>query len=122
MNRKKDLYLLSEAYSEVLGQTKREPKWDYDDVIDVGGVTYYAQANYEKEEFYDKGDGVYTPPSSWVKTEIIEYNGKPDVKFYKENPDTGDFDVPVTQEQEPELFKKIYDALDEKIYEWESER
>lgn len=120
--RDNDTKFLAEAYGEVMGKVRPEPKWDYDDEIEVDGVTYYAQAMYTKEDHYDEGDGTHTPPTSWVTTEIDTYQGEPDVKFYKENPETRDFDVPVNQEQEPELFQKIYDALDQKIYKFEAER
>lgn len=92
---------------------------NYDDEILVDGVTYYAQANYTLKEFYDQGDGIYTPPTSWIETEIDTYDNIPDVKLYKENLETGDIDVPIVQENEPDLFKRILDALDVKIYEFE---
>jgi hypothetical protein len=94
-----------------------EPKWDYDDEIKVEGITYYAQANYNIEHFHDSGDGIYTPPSSWINTEL-----EPGALFFKENTETGDIDVPITEEEEPELYKQIYNALDVKVYELESER
>jgi len=124
MNRKRDLYLLSEAYSKVGAQ----PGYDYEDEIQLKpedakrlGINpkevFFAQADYDKEDHYDRGDGRVTPPSSWVTTELLPYP-----LFFKENPQTGDLDVPVLEEEEPELYKALYDALDEKIYELEAER
>lgn len=95
---------------------------NYDDELVVDGELYYAQANYTLKRFYDPGDNIYTPPTSWIETEIDTVNGEPDVKFYKENTETGDIDIPVIREQELELFKKLYEALDIKIYEYESVR
>jgi hypothetical protein len=129
MNRKRDLYLLSEVYSSL--NSRRWPlksKWDYEDELQLKpkdaerlGVNpkevFFAQADYDKEDHYDEGDGVYTPSSNWVTTEIFG-----DPLFFKENPQTGDLDIPITQEEEPELFKALYDALDEKIYEFEAGR
>lgn len=120
----KDHKMLQEAYGQIISRPQYPLKktWDWDDEIEVDGVNYFAQANYTKEDHYDEGDGTHTPPTSWVSTEIDTYKGAPDVEFYKENPETGDFDIPVTQEQEPELFEKLFDALDQKIYKFESER
>jgi hypothetical protein len=124
MNRKRDLYLIAETYSKM----GFKPDYDYDDELQLKpkdaerlGInpkeTFYAQANYNKEDYYDEGDGRWTPPSSWVKTGIED-----DPLFYRENPETGDIDIPIKKEEEPELYKALFDALDEKIYEFEAER
>jgi hypothetical protein len=122
----KDQKLIAEAYSKVLESSMRD--WDYDNELQLEpeaaqalGLdprdTYYAQAYYDVENFHDAGDGRYTPPSSWVKTEI-----EPGALFFKENPETGDIDVPVTEEGEPALYKALLDALDQKVYAYEAER
>ena len=109
MSGKRDLYLLAEAYEQVF--KKKEKNLDYDDVINVDGEPFYVRADYEADYKSDPGDGRYTPSTNWVEVKIDER----DIEFYKENPDTGDFDIPIDPIQEKELFEKIFDALYEKI-------
>lgn len=116
MSRKKDLYLLSETYEQVIKQ--KEKSWDFDDVINVGDEPFYVRADYEANYKSDPGDGRYTPPTSWVEVNIDER----DIEFYKENPETGDFDIPIDRNQEKELFEKIFDTLYEKIKDSELNR
>lgn len=102
--------------------------WNYDDELQLEPAeakklnldpktNYYAQANYDTEHFCDSGDGVYTPPTSWVNTSV-----EPGALFFRENPDTGDIDIPITEESEPELYNALFRSLDQKIYKYEAER
>jgi len=95
-----------------------ERKWDFDDVINVENTPFYVKADYEARHKYDDGDRKFTPSTSWVEVDIDER----DLEVYKENPETGDFDIPVDREKEKDLYEKIFGALYEKIKDFETGR
>lgn len=126
----KDQKSLEQAYFGVLSEERmrftstgipitwttdtRNDEWDGE--VEVDGQTYHANTYYSVEVVDERGDGRTTAPSFQVKDPVLDGE-----EFHAQDVD-GDFDVPVTKENNPELYDKIASAVQSKIIEREFNR
>ena len=87
----------------------------WEDVIEFAGNSYYVEAEYSFDFTHNRSDGV-TPASADIDDFKFDH-----LAIYAEHPDTRDFNVEVTGENNPELYKalalKAEEIIVSKIYE-----
>lgn len=87
----------------------------WEGIVDLDDNSYYVEAEYTFDFTQNRSDGV-TPASADVDDFKFDR-----IALYAENPDTRDFDVEITEENNPELYKalvlKVEEMIVAKIYE-----
>lgn len=87
----------------------------WEDIIEFDNRNYFIEADYGYDFTYDRGDST-TPPDTRIDDFKFDR-----IAVYGENPETGDFDVEVTPENNPDLYKaltlKAEEIIVNKIYE-----
>lgn len=87
----------------------------WEGIIDFEDNSYYVEADYSFDFTHNQSDGV-TPPSADIDDFKFDR-----IAVYAEHPDTRDFNVEITEENNPELYKALVLKAEEiivaKIYE-----
>ena len=88
----------------------------WDGNIELDGKEFYVEVEYDFDFTYDRGDNM-TPPDTRIDDFRFTF-----AKVYQENPGTGDYDIEITADTNPELFKAVLLKTEEKVVENEYER
>lgn len=113
----------NKVYTSLLNEIYGKKTWfsdakssSWDGEIKIDDKIYYADVNYSLDYTRDEGDDV-TPPSTTI--DEISFDSE---QFHAYNDETGEYDIEITQESNPELYNAIKLKVEEKIAENEYER
>lgn len=88
----------------------------WDGNIEVNGEQFFVEVEYSFDFTHDRGDDM-TPPDTRIDDFRFTF-----AKVYRENPETRDFDIEITPENNIELYKAVLLKTEEKVVESEYER
>lgn len=106
------------SYFHGIKKTWREESFcnSWENEIQLDDKIYFSQCDYSLDYTVDEGDDL-TPPTTTIRDIDIK-----NLQIYAYNEETGEFDIDITELNNPTLFKALSLKTEEEIVEYEYER